>query len=240
MYHEFAPSRTLSGVVRCEWERGDGSEDGEILVLPDGCVDLVWRSDGLLFVAGPDLGPVIHPHPFRTGFVGLRLEPGAAATVLGVGVDELRDRQIPLTALWGSPAESLADGLDATGSGEAGRELLARAVRDRIVDVTLDNRVLAAARALESERAQVSHVAARVGLSERQLYRRFVRQVGYGPKTFARVMRFRRFVTLSQTGMHRGGLAALAAAAGYADQAHLTRECRRLAARTPVELLTAA
>jgi AraC-like DNA-binding protein len=33
------------------------------------------------------------------------------------------------------------------------------------------------------------------------------------------------------------GLAALAFAAGYADQAHLTRECRRLAGRTPAELV---
>ena len=36
-----------------------------------------------------------------------------------------------------------------------------------------------------------------------------------------------------------GELARLAFAAGYADQAHLTRECRRLAGRTPAELVAA-
>ena len=51
-------------------------------------------------------------------------------------------------------------------------------------------------------------------------------------------MRFRRFLALGEAG--GGGLATLAAVAGYADQAHLNRECRRLAGRTPAELVAAA
>ena len=76
-----------------------------------------------------------------------------------------------------------------------------------------------------------------LGLSERQLRRRFADAVGYGPKTLARVLRFQRFLELA-----RGGddLARLAFAAGYADQAHLTRECGRLAGRTPPAQLVAS
>jgi transcriptional regulator GlxA family with amidase domain len=73
-------------------------------------------------------------------------------------------------------------------------------------------------------------------VSERQLRRRFLDAVGYGPKTLARVLRFQHFL---QLGSGPGDLARLAFAAGYADQAHLTRECRRLAGRTPAELLAA-
>jgi AraC-like DNA-binding protein len=73
-----------------------------------------------------------------------------------------------------------------------------------------------------------------LGVSERQLRRRFEDAVGYGPKTLARVLRFQRFLALAAGG---GDLARLALSAGYADQAHLTRECRRLAGRTPVALL---
>jgi AraC-like DNA-binding protein len=51
-------------------------------------------------------------------------------------------------------------------------------------------------------------------------------------------MRLRRFLALGEEA--GGGLATLAAEAGYADQAHLTRECRRLTGRTPAELLAAA
>ena len=48
-------------------------------------------------------------------------------------------------------------------------------------------------------------------------------------------LRFQRFLTLLRGTGHRS-LAELAAAAGYADQAHLTRESRRLAGGTPGEI----
>jgi transcriptional regulator GlxA family with amidase domain len=76
----------------------------------------------------------------------------------------------------------------------------------------------------------VPAVARAVGLGERQLRRAFTSGVGYGPRTFARVMRFRRALAL----LERGDAPARAAAdAGYADQAHMTRELGALAGRTP-------
>jgi AraC-like DNA-binding protein len=78
-------------------------------------------------------------------------------------------------------------------------------------------------------------VAARVYLSERQLQRRFVERVGYGPKVFQRVARFQRAARRLRS--DGAGLAGAAAWAGYADQAHLTRESRRLSGLTPRELV---
>ena len=80
----------------------------------------------------------------------------------------------------------------------------------------------------------MAELGRRSGLSERQLRRRFVDAVGYGPKTLARVLRFQRFLALAA---HGRDLGASALDAGYADQAHLTRECRRLSGRTPAELV---
>ena len=79
----------------------------------------------------------------------------------------------------------------------------------------------------------VPALAASVDLGERQLRRRFAAAVGYGPKTFARVIRFR-----AALGRIRAGepLASAALAAGYADQAHMTRELVALAGRTPGSL----
>ena len=61
-------------------------------------------------------------------------------------------------------------------------------------------------------------------------------RLGYGPKTFQRIMRFQRVAGE----LRRGGveLARAAAAAGYADQAHLTRESRRLAGLSPRQLVS--
>jgi methylphosphotriester-DNA--protein-cysteine methyltransferase len=81
------------------------------------------------------------------------------------------------------------------------------------------------------------------------LRRRCHDAVGYGPKTLQRVLRFRRFVSRidalshdpaspAQARLDRADLdlAGLAAQAGYADQAHLTRECGSLAGLTPAAL----
>lgn len=83
-------------------------------------------------------------------------------------------------------------------------------------------------------RAARDVVAARLeepfAVSERRLRRRFVQAVGYGPATYLRVTRFQRAVALAP---RVRGLAALAAAAGYSDQAHLSRDCRALTGLTP-------
>jgi AraC-like DNA-binding protein len=68
-------------------------------------------------------------------------------------------------------------------------------------------------------------------MSERTLRRRFDESFGYGPKALDRILRYRRFQRLSsQSGRPT---AILASEAGYADQAHLVRESRRLTGSTP-------
>jgi AraC-like DNA-binding protein len=84
----------------------------------------------------------------------------------------------------------------------------------------------------------VAKLAATLGTSERQLHRRCLGAFGYGPKTLDRVLRFQRFLSMARSvPQGGGGLARLAADAGYADQAHLARECRRLGGLPPRRLL---
>jgi len=85
-------------------------------------------------------------------------------------------------------------------------------------------------------RERINDVAAEVGLSLRQLRRRCQAVVGYGPKTLQRVLRFRGFISRVDARPEILDLAAIAAEAGYADQAHLTRECGRLSGMTPAAL----
>lgn len=65
-----------------------------------------------------------------------------------------------------------------------------------------------------------------LGLGERQLLRRSLRAFGYGPKTLQRVVRFQRALRLARRGV---AAAEVAVASGYADQAHMANEVRRLA-----------
>ncbi|MER7370955.1 helix-turn-helix domain-containing protein, partial [Nonomuraea wenchangensis] len=80
------------------------------------------------------------------------------------------------------------------------------------------------ARALRHGRS-VSEVARDLGLSERQLHRRSLTAFGYAPKTLQRIVRFQRALRLARAGVP---LATVAAEAGYADQAHLSHEVKRL------------
>jgi AraC-like DNA-binding protein len=80
----------------------------------------------------------------------------------------------------------------------------------------------------------VATTAERLGLSERQIRRRCQAGFGYGPKTLARILRFRRAVGLARAG---APFAEVAVVTGYADQAHLAREVRALSG-APLGVLT--
>jgi AraC-like DNA-binding protein len=225
-YREFAPDEALSDLVACTWEREAGGRPTR--VLPDGCVDLVWRS-GELVVAGPDTGPVRSPARAGEHVIGLRFRTGAAGPALGLPASALRDARVPLEELWDG---ELADQLGEAPAPERRRllELAILARRPRIAGP--DPVVLEAVRRLGRPGSQIGGLADVLGTSERQLLRRFQRAVGYGPKTLDRVLRFQRF-------RRRGAGGDLARAAfelGYADQAHLTRECVRLSGTTPARL----
>jgi AraC-like DNA-binding protein len=207
---------------------GPGGEP--VRVLPDACVDLVWRHGAGALLAGPDTRPVLAAARPGEVIIGLRFGPGAGGPALGLGLEAVRDARVPLGEIL--PA------LDRALPGDLGPDIaLARLIaagRALGAAARPDPAVREAARRLAEPSARVDALARELGLSERQLRRRCLAAVGYGPKTLQRVLRFRRFLALGAGG---GDLAAIAAEAGYADQPHLTRESRRLAGATPAALL---
>jgi AraC-like DNA-binding protein len=237
-YREHAPARDLAELVACTWERGGPEpESGEVRVLPDGCADLVWSSRGGLVVAGPDTGPVVYPLESGYEAAGLRLRTGAAADVLGLPLAELRDLRIPLEELWGDAAARLEERIRRAPPGER-RQLLEQAVRPRARELYPDPLVLESLSLLGRRGSNVAELCRTLAISERALLRRFDHAIGYGPKKLDRILRFRRFLR-SRGSLRDEGLAAAAAELGYADQAHMTRECRRLSGLTPGELVAA-
>jgi transcriptional regulator GlxA family with amidase domain len=70
----------------------------------------------------------------------------------------------------------------------------------------------------------------------RRLERKFLDRVGVSPKRLARVFRLQKAVQLLASG-EATGWAEVAAASGYADQAHLTREFAELVGASPQQAL---
>jgi AraC-like DNA-binding protein len=84
----------------------------------------------------------------------------------------------------------------------------------------------------------VAEVAHDVGYSRRHLRNLVVAETGLSPKEYQRVARFEASRDLVLDAARRGGtLAEVAAACGYADQAHLAREWRDLAGCPPTTWL---
>jgi AraC-like DNA-binding protein len=234
VYREFAPPAWARRAVACFWlRRGDGSS---VRVLPDACSDIVWRSGAGAVVAGPDSEAWLSRTRPGELIVGARLRPGAGGAAFGVALDELRNTRVPVDALGIDPCGELCGDVDP----EAAAAALVAIALQRVAQAPPDPAVQAAVVRLLAPAQRVDELASALGFSERQLRRRFLAAVGYGPKTLQRVLRLRRFLAAGGVVAGVDGLAAAAAGAGYADQAHLARECRALTGLTPGQLVQPA
>jgi AraC-like DNA-binding protein len=75
--------------------------------------------------------------------------------------------------------------------------------------------------------------ATQAQLSARHLQRVFEHELGTAPKTFARILRFRRAIQAMRYG---ATISAAAHTAGYSDQAHFSRDCQVQSLMTPTAL----
>lgn len=239
-YRERPPPAGLLPSVACLWARvARPGADATTDVLPDACVDLIWERGHGLFVAGPDTGPVPSVTPAGTVLAAVRFAPGAAGPALGLPMSELLNQRVDAADLGTGPATELARALPGSLDPAQALRVLAEMTGAMTAEGPADPLAVHAARMLRRPGARADRVAARLDVSERQLRRCCQAAVGYGPATLRRVLRFRRFVAWADAGAPGGDLAAVAAELGYADQAHLTRECARLAGQTPAALLAA-
>ncbi|MFT4166528.1 MAG: AraC family transcriptional regulator [Microlunatus sp.] len=199
MHSDAAPPPDLVDRVARVWRRSGSLPPA----LPEPSVDLVVFADGTLWLTGPETRA-------RTGrltepLTGFRLHPGTCASVLGIAADEVPLAGMPF------PGSGIEDGLQAL-------RAPARPA-DRAV-----NRVIRAMRAEPG--LSVSRYASAVGLSERQLRRRFQVSVGLSPKTYARMLRLHLAMALARTSL-APDWADIAARSGFYDQPHLLAEFRR-------------
>ncbi|GAA0272640.1 helix-turn-helix domain-containing protein [Cryptosporangium japonicum] len=211
----------LEHVVRCGWSQEISGTDHVQRVLPDNCADVLVRADGRAVLVGPSTKVELPRLVAGTRIVGLRIEPYAVRTIFGLDADELTDRTFGLDTLLGDRAarrlaEEVWDGVP-----RSWRDLRPEKATVGIVE------------ALTSPGApSVDTIAERAGYSPRHLRRLVRAETGLGPKTLQRVARLHQFLNRADA-----GLGPAAAAAGYADQSHATREIRALTGLTPRRLL---
>jgi AraC-like DNA-binding protein len=239
-YQELAPPRALAPYVGCLWVHRLGDLDGAYHqpVFPDACVDVVAMGDEVLLAGPATRSTTLRLQP-GTVTVGVRFRTGAAPALLGSGAAELRDVDVALDELWDRAGAELASRVREAPRWQARLEVMVAGLLARLGQArTLDPVGTGIAGMLAQRPGRPLTVLAQdVALSERQLRRRVEEAVGYPPRLLARVLRFQRFLRIAREAGPVRDLARLAAEAGYADQAHLTRECRDLGGLPPAALL---
>jgi AraC-like DNA-binding protein len=241
--HERRPASALAHHVTCVWIQTVSAHSSAFTHrrASNGSVELVCAIGSMPRILGPQTGPIEEVLAPGSTIVGVRLRPEAASSVLGLPSSTLVDLVLGADELWGHRGDALGELLAAASSAQEAAAHLERTVAERLADATAPDALVAEGvrRLMSGRRADVASMASSLFISERQLRRRFEAATGLAPTTLRRILRFQRFLALAWTrerpSMH---VARLAVEAGYADQAHLSREAARLEGRSPRAFLS--
>jgi AraC-like DNA-binding protein len=236
-YDEHAPTQGLDPHFQCVWTNAIPNDHvGPVAVVPDGCVDLLWKDERLV-VVGPDIvaaSPVLRG---GTTVLGMRFRPGAALRWLRAPMSAIVGQSVDLADLWGQTvADELCERVGEAQTIERQAAVLQQQLLKQLPELERPARdaseiFAAMASGADEVGGRISSLVNRLEISERTLRRRSHDYFGYGPKTLDRILRFQSFLSLVRSQGERR-MAGLAYEAGYADQAHLGREIQTLCGMT--------
>ena len=209
-------------------------------VLPAGRAHLVLRPEAG-WAAGVLHGPASRPR--LTGplppepVIGVVFRPGGLRPFVTAPAGALADLSVSLPELGSGDGIRLARRV--CGGAPAGPALLLdrveRALAAQAASASAGTGtapLVGAGRRGLGQGHSVAAVAARLAADRRALSTLFHREVGFGLKRYARLARFERALRAVRAG-DAPSLGLVAAQAGFADQAHLTREFRYFAGSPP-------
>ena len=192
------------------------------------------------FVAGLHTSFVLVDSVADESCLQLALSPLGARRLFGVPMAEFADKTVELTDVAGTAFGGLVEELGNTDDWTARFGVVDRFILDRFADQESNASVAWAwDRLAESGGiARVGAIADALGWSHKRLGQQFREHIGLTPKKAGRLFRFNQALQHYQTGDTCP--ADIAAACGYADQAHMIHEFRALAGMTPRALMAAS
>ena len=248
-YREIRPSARLRPFVNTFWIlEHDGKDAAPQRVVPDGQSELIlnwgqpfeafhlgkWQGQPRCFLAGQIDGPLLLRPDGPAKMLGIGFHPHGAASIFPQPMNELSGRFTTVEDLSLRLSRSFDRALelpDPIAAVEAA--LLSARKTSRDADVLVAQAVRRII--LDKGASNLAALAEELGLSVRQLERRFLAAVGLPPKRFCRIQRFNNvFHVLGQPSRN---WVETAIACGYYHQAHLIRDCKDLSGNTPQSLL---
>ncbi|MDX2165789.1 MAG: AraC family transcriptional regulator [Deltaproteobacteria bacterium] len=246
-YHEWRPP-LFAGLVDRLWY----SEGRTVLprkrIFPNGMIELLLNLGEpmrLVEGAGAELfargslsglhsGPIVIEMAGSYATLGIRLRPAGAYALLARPLHAVSDYTVDLHDLVGTAAAELAERCHDAATVEARFTCAAAWLHERLRRARgVDAAVAWSIEQLERSAGEVAiaELRERTGWSKTRLASVFREQIGFTPKHYARILRFRRLLAL----LHPGDTALIDAAleAGYYDQPHMTGEFRAFTGMTP-------
>lgn len=247
-YRQYRPCAALAGMIECYWTwRGDGLSGRVERLIPGGRVELIfnlgdavqWLMDGR-DAAGLGLNEahimgqrdrLFFCRPAgRMRLFGVRFRPGCFGALSPTPLHYFLNRLLPASEVFGPVIKNLHQRLcEAADDG-----VRVGVLEDWLCSAwagALSTPVLFALETLRrEEEIKVEAVCEQVGWGYKRMERAFLKEVGYTPKGYSRLVRFNKAIR------RIGGadsLTAVGYACGYYDQAHFIRDFSRFAGMTP-------
>lgn len=250
-YVELEIPSGLQGHVQCLWRLRDAQMPTHAqTVYPDGRCELIvhraapmrlytlahgWQTQSHCLFAAQQRTAIRLMATGPVDCIGVRLLPAASALIAGHRLASLVDDIVDMETLDARFADQLTDACTAFEDAKDPQALWTLIER-RIAGEPVDPQIARATAALDACHGQrtITALARDLAMSLRSLQMRFLHSVGLTAKEYARVQRLQ--ATLRHLDDNAESLSQLAASAGFADQAHATREVQRLTGLTPARL----
>ena len=225
---EYLPQPALRPFVESIWHTPPIASS-RFEIIPDGCVDVCFvlsHSSPRTLLFGTTTRTSEYDMEIGVSYFGVRFRTGKASLFIRDKISELTDAHVAIPDFLGLSAERiLSAGGPAASRMELENALLLALGGTSRKDV---ERIQHAVGLINSRYGdiKVRDVATSCNLSERQLERLFLEQVGITPKLYARIRRFRSVLNFfaDPATDEKPRLAELAAEYGYVDQSHLMRD----------------
>lgn len=253
-YSEIQPKPPLANFIECFWtledDKGVAAPEPE-RILPDGCVELVLnfgapfkeqKEDGIQvrqpmhFLVGQMTRPMFIVPTGAVQTLGIRFHPGGTRPFFRIPMQELTNQVVELAALSAELERELIARCDQAQSLLKRISVIEGLLVERVRDYKDGSRLVGLTAEIINRGGQcaVDALATAAGLSSRQLERRFLYEVGIGPKLLCRILRFQQIFRAVDA--DDASWAAVAADCGYYDQAHLIRDFQQFSRQTPAAL----
>lgn len=257
LYQEYEIAETLKPFVKVIWSMENDANvlDGPIMhILPDTCVELVVHFSDPYKTTFSDNSISVQERSFvvaqmksfmkiqsngKTGLIAVRFSALGAYHFFGTPMKEFANGETGLINLWNDMAIEIEEKICLAKTTHQRSQIIQRYLQIQLFkNGYVDKAIEFCINEIKQTNGQVSVevLADKVGISNRQLVRRFDKCIGLSPKEFARITKFIGSLDMMNCFKNKS-LTEIAVEAGYYDQAHFIHDFKEFSGMTPTEYL---